>query len=144
MNKPRVFLDSSVIIAALLSSRGGSFYILTHLHEQAELQINEYVFAEVRAVLEQKFADRPELASTLFLMLGLAGVETVADPSIRAVRQAAKLISKNDAPILSSAMTGCNYLITLDKEFFKTNIMSAAREGGLTICTPGDFIQQLR
>ena len=29
MRKPKVFLDSSVIIAALLSSRGGSFYILT-------------------------------------------------------------------------------------------------------------------
>ena len=144
MRKPRVFLDSSVIIAALLSSRGGSFFILTHLRDEAEFQINEYVFAELRAILERKFADRPELSSSLFLILGLADVVTTADPSFTAVLRAAKLISKNDAPILASALVDCDYLITLDKEFLKPKILSTARAKGLTICTPGDFIQQRR
>jgi len=143
MHKPKVFLDSSVIIAALLSSRGGSFYILTQMRNGFSFQINEYVFAEVGEVLKTKFAIQPDLQKNLFLLLGLANVSTIPNPSKPEVRRAAKIISKNDAPILASALKYCDYLITLDKEFFEESILADANKKGLLILTPGSFIQQL-
>lgn len=143
MYKPRVFLDSSVIIAALLSSRGGSFYILTQTHGDFLLYINEYVFTEVGTVLKTKFATQPDLQKNLFLLLGLANVSTVPNPNKLEVLRATKVISKSDAPILASALKHCDYLITLDKEFFEESILAGANKKGLLILTPGSFIQQL-
>lgn len=140
MHKLPVFLDSSVIITALLSSRGGSYYVLTQLHERFAFQINEYVLAEVQEIIQQKFQDRPQLLSNLFLLLGLAGVLVSTDPSKREVLAAARLISKKDAPILASAMTDSDYLLTLDNEFLKPHIVKKAKEKGLSILKPGDFI----
>jgi|GEM_PF-2223432 len=45
MAKPCIFLDTSIFIAALLSKRGGSFYILTSLHAIVDFKISEYVLA---------------------------------------------------------------------------------------------------
>ena len=47
MLKNRVFVDSSILIAALLSSRGGSFYILTQLKDEFQFQINDYTLEEI-------------------------------------------------------------------------------------------------
>ena len=143
MHKPKVFLDSSVLIAALLSSRGGSFYILTQMRNGFSFHINEYVFTEVGEVLKTKFAARPDLQKNLFLLLGLANMSTVPNPSKPEVRRAAKVISKNDAPILASALAHCDYLVTLDKEFLTPSILANADKKGLSILTPGSFIQQL-
>ncbi len=144
MHKPRVFLDSSVIIAALLSSRGGSFYLLTHMHEKVSFVINEYVFAEVRAVLETKFMNQPELSAQFFLTLGLARIVAIPNPNPSDVREAARVISKNDAPILASATISCDYLITLDKELLEAHIVEVANKKHLKICTPRDFLALLR
>ena len=143
MHKPKVFLDSSVLIAALLSSRGGSFYILTQMRDGFSFHINEYVFAEVGEVLKTKFAAQSHLQKNLFLLLGLANVSTISSPSKLDVRRAAKVISKDDAPILASALVHCDYLITLDKEFFNPSVLANAKKKGLSILTPGSFIQQL-
>jgi len=143
MYKPKVFLDSSVLIAALLSSRGGSFYILTQMRDGFSFHINEYVFAEVGEVLKTKFAAQPHLQKNLFLLLGLANVSTTPNSSRLDVRRAAKVISKNDAPILASALAHCDYLVTLDKEFLEESILADANKKGLLILTPGSFIQQL-
>ena len=142
MDKPRVFLDSSVLIAALLSSRGGSFHVLTQMRDGFSFHINEYVFAEVGEVLKTKFAAQPHLQKNLFLLLGLANVSTIPNPNKFEVRRAAKLISKNDAPILASALAHCEYLLTLDKEFLKQPILADANKRGLSILTPGSFIQR--
>lgn len=140
MHKPRFFLDSSVIITALLSSRGGSYYVLTQLHEHFTFQINEYVLAEVQQILQNKFQNQPRLLSNLFLLLGLAGVSVIANEGKREVWAAARFISQKDAPILASAMAHCDYLLTLDNEFLKLHIAAKAKENGLSILKPGDFI----
>ena len=45
MAKPAVFLDSSMIIASLLSTTGGSFYIINTLKDNFDFQTNEYGLA---------------------------------------------------------------------------------------------------
>ncbi|MDO8521736.1 MAG: PIN domain-containing protein [bacterium] len=141
MHKPRVFLDSSVIIAALLSPRGGSYYLLTQLSDALALEINEYVFEEVRRTLTIKFSDQPALISNLFATIGLADVATISNPSKREVTAAEKLISKKDAPILASAIAESDFLVTLDNEFFKAAIVEVAKQRNLKILKPGDLVK---
>lgn len=134
MDKPRVFLDSSVLIAAILSPIGGSAYILSNFHSLVSFQINEYVFEEIERVLRSKFFRQQHLHTDLFLLLGVAGVEIMPNPSKQQVIEAQKWISRNDAPILASILLSSDYLLTLDNEFFKKEI------GDLVACGPRSFI----
>ena len=144
MPKPSVFLDSSVIIAALLSTRGGSFYILDELKENFVFQTSEYGLREIQAVLKNKFIGEPGLLGQLFLLLGSAGVTILPTPSKRERRRFAKHISLNDAPILASAVEHSDYLLTLDNEFFKSEIVEMAKNRVLKILKPKEFIEIFR
>ena len=48
MAKPKVFLDSSVIITALLSTQGGSFYIIEYYKINFTFQINKYSLGRLK------------------------------------------------------------------------------------------------
>ncbi len=143
MRKPRVFLDTSVLIAALLSVRGASYHLLNEHSDAFTFEINEYVFEEVRRSLKQKFAGQPVLFSSLVAMIGFASISTLQNPTEEEVRAAAELISKKDAIILASALGESDYLLTLDNEFFKPAIIKAARKRDLQILKPGDLIRAL-
>jgi predicted nucleic acid-binding protein len=144
MAKPRAFVDSSVIIAALLSSDGGSFHILTQCQDFFTFQINEYVLTETQEVLRSKFRDRPSLITELFQLLGIAGISVVPNPSKRDVMKAAEMVLQNDAPILASALRSSDYLITLDNGFFTESVLAQASDNPLVIAKPGDLLEQLR
>ncbi len=144
MAKPEVFLDSSVIIASLLSTTGGSFYIINTWKDSFELQTNEYGLSEIQKTLKNKFADQPSLQSQLFLILGTSKISILPSPSKKEENQAAKYISQIDAPILASALKHSDYLITLDNEFFKADIISLATKSSLTILKPKGFIESFR
>jgi len=143
MNKPRTFLDSSVIIAALLSLQGGSSYLLREHHDDFTFQINEYVLAEIQEVLESKLSSQVPQSVDLFLLLGVAEVQTISNPSKQELRSVIRLISRKDAPVLVSAMNESDYLLTLDNEFFKPDVIYAAKERELVILKPRDLIQML-
>jgi predicted nucleic acid-binding protein len=144
MAKPAVFLDSSVIITSLLSTTGGSFYIINTLKENFELQINEYGLGEIQKTLKNKFADQPNLQSQLFLILGTAKITILPNSTKREELRTAKFISKIDAPILATALKYSQYLITLDNEFFKPEIVNLAKKRALTILKPKNFIEKFR
>ncbi len=139
--KSSVFLDSSVIIAALLSVRGASYYILTQLSDQYQCMINEYTLRETLAVLEVKFKASAKLQPTLFDLLGNAQVHVLPNPSQAALKTSlAVLEDAADAPILISASQHCNYLITLDNGFFAAPVKQFATKKQLTILKPGQFL----
>ena len=140
-NKPAVFLDSSVIIASLLSATGGSFYIINTLKDNFDLAINEYGLSEIQNVSKSKFAHQPNLQIQLFLTLGMAKIAVLPNPTKREKNLAAKYISAIDAPILASALKHSDYLITLDNEFLKQEIIDLAKKSGLIILKPKDFIE---
>ena len=73
MAKPGAFVDSSVVIAALLSPEGGSFRILTECQDLFAFQINEYVLAETQEVLRSKFRDRPSPHHRVISIVGDRG-----------------------------------------------------------------------
>jgi predicted nucleic acid-binding protein len=139
--RKRVFFDSSVIVAALLSREGGSYHILSQFPDTFEFQINEYVFEEVRRLIERKFKDQPELLSNLFSIMGLSGIMTLQNPNPQEVNEAKNFISEKDASILASAIKVSDYLLTLDNEFFGSTITEIAKTNNLAILKPGDFIR---
>jgi putative PIN family toxin of toxin-antitoxin system len=143
MTRSKVFLDTSTLIAALLSSKGGSFYILTQL-KNFHFQINRYVLDETLEVLDDKFSDRKELKSNLFLLLGLSKTEILSNPSEHSVKDVSKYINEEDAPILASAIEKSNYLITLDKDFLDKEVKKFAEQENIIIFTPREFINFLR
>ncbi|OGE84343.1 MAG: hypothetical protein A2846_03875 [Candidatus Doudnabacteria bacterium RIFCSPHIGHO2_01_FULL_49_9] len=144
MAKPAVFLDSSVIIASLLSTTGGSFYIINVLKKEFVLQTNEYGLNEIQKTLMNKFANQISLQSQLYLILGTAKISVLPSPTKQEERRTAKYISEIDAPILASALKHSDYLITLDNEFFKEEIVSLARKSSLNISKPKEFIEKFR
>jgi len=143
-HKPKVFLDSSVIIAALLSSGGGSSYIFTVLRDYFEFQINDYVLSEVKEIIKTKFSDRPNIQTLLFLFMGVSPIMIIENPTKKEVIKLSKYISKNDAPILASALENSDYLLTLDNEFFGEKILELAKKKSLTIFKPKELIETLR
>lgn len=141
MHKPIVFLDSSVMIAALLSGQGGSAFILNQLRWNFHFQINEYVLAEVQEIIKTKFSDRPNMSIQLFLWMGVNPIIVLENPTKKEVIKFSKYISKNDAPILASALNNSDYLLTLDNEFFGEKIMELAKKNSLTILKPKELIE---
>ena len=141
MVKPKVFVDSSVIIASLISTQGGSFYILNNWKDDFEFQTNEYGLGEIQRVLKEKFAKQATLQSQLFLLLGTATVVILPNPTKRERDRSAQYISLIDAPILASALTHSDYLLTLDNEFFEKDVMELAEKNSLAIWKPKEFIE---
>jgi predicted nucleic acid-binding protein len=144
MAKPAVFLDSSVIIASLLSATGGSFYIINALKDHFKFQTSEYGLMEIQNILKGKFASMPELQSRLFLTLGMANIAVLPGPVARDVQWTQQHVSKIDAPILASALRHSDFLITLDNEFFKPEVINLAKKKSLVIMKPKEFIERFR
>ena len=140
MRGKRVFLDSSVVIAALLSGRGGSFYIMSVLRGEFRFQINEQVLREVVGVLDRKFSSEGNLKKKLFLLIGIASIEILPIPSRDQVKRLEKLLERGDAAIFASALQCSDYFLTLDDDFLNESVIDFAKKKGLAIVKPGDFI----
>lgn len=139
----RVFLDTSVLITATLSSKGGSFYILARYRGSIQFSINEYVLGEALDVLTRKFVEQPTLAHTLFLLIGFARIRILPDPPKASLRVLRDVIEESDIPILASASEHCDYLLTLDHDFRREKVRAFAQTHNLTIVTPREFIASI-
>jgi putative PIN family toxin of toxin-antitoxin system len=142
MARPSVFLDTNIFIAALLSSKGGSFYILRSSRGQLDLRTNEYVLNEIQEVLKDKFPYRNDLQTKLFLLLGTANIAVLPNRPRPEVKKLKRYISEKDSPILASALKGNDFLITLDNEFFGNAVIKFSAEKNLIILKPKDFIEK--
>jgi predicted nucleic acid-binding protein len=140
MRKRRVFVDSSVMVAALLSPTGGSSHILNNLCGSFAFETNEYAITEMKEAFSKKFKDN-RLANKLHILIGLSGMRVLSDPDPTIVTRMEKYVPSNDATILASAMIKNDCLLTLDKGFFKDSIVSFARKHKVSILKPKEFIE---
>lgn len=141
--KPDVFLDSSVVIAALLSPTGGSFRLFTEANKDLfRMAITTYVRDEVRGALERKYPLRRFFMDEL---LRFGNVRIVANPSATTVAPyLCLIIDPADAPILAGAViTRSGFLITLDRRHFMTARLAKA-DFPFTIATPKSFLETMR
>jgi predicted nucleic acid-binding protein len=139
----KIFLDSSVIIAAVLSHTGGSFRLIKEsAFKNYALLISEYVLAECIRTIKTKFPTRED---GLMLLLTNFNFKILKDSASKEVEKLIDIIDFQDAPILAAALKyKVEYLITLDKkDFLNQRILKFAKKRGLLILTPGELIQKL-
>jgi predicted nucleic acid-binding protein len=143
MRKKRVFVDSSVIIAAMFSPTGGSSLILADQRGLFAFETNEYAITEMKEAFLKKFKDE-SLEGKMFTLIGLSNIRILANPNPGMVSRINKYVPDNDATILASAMIHSDYLLTLDNGFFKDLVIKFSQKHGVTILKPKDLIESLK
>ena len=137
----RVFLDTSVLIAGLASPTGASAAI-RDLGEAEELRLvlSRQVLVEADRVLFRKF---PHLIERYRLFVKNVSPELADDAPPPMIRAAKAVIDPDDAPILAAAKQAhVDYLVTLNTKHFLT---PKARAFFLApIVTPGEFLLAFR
>ncbi len=138
---PRVFVDSSVLIAGVLSPSGGARAILVLAEaEVLTVVISQQVQVECERVLQTK---APLALAPYHEALRAIPFEVCVDPTPEQVERAAQSIDIDDASILDAAIaTAPDYVASLDRKHFLQP--EVAQRSGLRIGTPGDFVAWLR
>ncbi len=134
----RIFLDTSVLLAAAGSSRGASRFLITQADAHGwELVSSDYCAEEARRNL-------PKLGRS-----AAAAWRTAIAPSLRLIRASLALDKPlvfpkaKDRPVVITALaTRAEWLLTLDEADFQGKL---GREVyGLRIATPGEFLLEQR
>ncbi len=135
-----IFLDSSILIAALLSPTGGSARLCRESRaNNLTAYINHYVRDEVREVIKRKY---PTNLDRLNLLFNWSKFKIMVNPKVNLVEKVSKLINLEDAPILAGALEQeANFLITLDRKDFMTPKLKKFSLPTI-ITTPQEFFQQ--
>jgi predicted nucleic acid-binding protein len=142
MGNKKVFVDSSVLVAACLSSSGASYFCLISAPVAGyKLLINEMVFEEILDVLKRKF---PELRNKFFGLLNIGDFSILKNPDKKDLKSIKNLVEEKDAPLLASSIKHADYLLTLDKGFFKEEVIDFAKNYKLIILSPKEFIRFLK
>ena len=139
---PEIFLDTSVIIAAVMSPTGGA-RLLFHLAHAGtiKLLVGKSVLGEAEEVMQRK---APELLGLLAQLLDEAGIEISKSPTPAQKKKAQSLLSYSpDANVLAQAISANpDWFVSHDKEHFIGN--PTLEDLPFKIGTPGDVIAWLR
>ena len=139
MKKVNIFLDSSALIAGIISETGAA-HVLLQLGETEDivLIISEVVINKTKRSIARK---SPDNLDDVQKEIKKSGIKIVPDPSDEEIQAND---DPNDVPILLAAMTAkVDYLATHDHKHFLDNPKVAERSG-LKIGTPGDVLAWIR
>lgn len=137
-----VFLDSSVVFAAVLSETGGARKLF-HLGEAGilKLVVGPNVLRECDEVIRRK---TPTSLPTLAQLLSLGRVDTTTPPTKREIALARTYVEyEPDSHVLAEALhSSADWFTTHDKEHFLKKHMEWNLP--MKIGTPGDLLQMLQ
>ena len=143
MKQFNIFLDSSALIAGVLSETGAAHALLL-LGESEEilLTVSEMVIIESERSIALK---SPRNIPIFRNSIVTSNLQIVRDPSAKEVAANLYLINDpNDVPILLAAMKAkVDYLATHNRKHFVDD-PKVAEMSGLRIGTPGDVLAWLR
>lgn len=137
----KVFLDTSALIAGIVSSTGAAREVLRLCEAGAvEALVSRQVLTEADRNLSAKL---PALVSNYRHLMHQMSPTLVEDPTRTEVARAAQVIHRKDAPILAAAISAeVDYLITWNTKHFHTRpVMRVVR---FRIATPGEFPEEFR
>jgi predicted nucleic acid-binding protein len=143
MSEINLFLDSSALIAGIVSTKGTARALLLLAEGgQIAITISEQVLAETERAIARKV---PLALSDLRQAILASQAQIVRDPSPDEVNAHPNLISHSaDTPIVLTAMEAkVDYLVTLNTKHFIDD-PEVARRSGLYIGTPGDALSWVR
>lgn len=135
-NEPglRIFVDSNIIISAILSEDSVSSKLLTWVIEEHHLIICSHTITEVSKVLQRKF---PGLLAKWDRFLTTLEFELAYTPSDLSAVHAPYIRDKADLPILVSALVAQpDILVTGDYDFHTPEIQEY-----FAVMTPSDFVR---
>jgi len=136
-----VFIDTSALIAGILSPTGAAHEVL-RLCEAGVVKavMSRQVLVEADRNLSEKL---PAFLSEYRRFLKHLSPLIVEDPSRPAVVQAGEIIHHNDAPILAAAIeAGVDYLVTWNTRHFQKKVVRDYAQ--FPILTPGEFLEEFR
>jgi len=140
--EPRVFLDTSVLFAAVYSQTGGARLILK-LGEAGvvSLWVGPWVLKEAEAVLDRK---SPKSKRLFALLLDRSGVQVGKESDAATAQQAHAIVDyAPDAQVVAEALTSeADYLVSLDRQHLVRNPRTSALP--FPVGTPGDFLAWYR
>ena len=143
MQRVNIFLDSSALIAGIISETGAA-HVLLQLGETEDiaLTISEIVVAETERSVARK---SPENLADVKREIKKAKIKIIPDPSQAEVQANLYLMDDpDDVPILLAAIKAeVDYLATHDHKHFLDNPRVAER-AGIKIGTPGDVLAWIR
>jgi len=143
MSNIKVFLDSSAVMAGIISSTGAARVLLVMSeNRQIETFISEQVVVEIERSMARKVPDAlPEFRQAL----KDANPKIVPDPTLQEIESNLHLMADpEDVPILLAAMkAGVDYLATHNRRHFLDN-PKVAQRAGIKIGTPGDVLAWIR
>ncbi|WP_447600468.1 PIN domain-containing protein [Nitrospira sp. Nam80] len=137
----RVFLDTSALIAGVVSPTGAAREVLRLSEARViELVVSRQVLVEADRNLTAKL---PTLVDDYHLLLRNLSPVVVEDPSHEAAQDAARVIHRNDVPILAAAkIATVDYLVTWNTRDFLTD---RVRDwASFPVLTPGEFLRTFR
>jgi len=136
--KIKIFVDTNVLIAGLVSVTGASASVL----DLGEAGIIEMVISrQVLIEADRNFSEKlpPLVGRFRQFMRGLAPI-MVEDPPSTEVEKAASMVDRKDAPILAAALESrVDFLVTLDKKHFLNP--KTRRRIPLPVLTPIEFLR---
>jgi predicted nucleic acid-binding protein len=137
----RVFLDTSALIAGLVSPTGAAREVL----RLGEVRLIEPVMSrQVLTEAERNLSSKlPAMLPDYRTLLTQLAPHIVEDPSLQAVREASRVIHHKDAPILAAARgAGVDYLISWNTRHCHTDKVRAFVR--FPVVTPGEFLHTFR
>jgi predicted nucleic acid-binding protein len=143
MEKVNIFLDSSALVAGILSTTGAAHALLMFGEDESVLlTVSKWVVIESEETISRK---SPRNIEALRNSLATSNFQIVPDPSDDEIQANLYLISDpDDVPVLLAAMKAkVDYLATHDHKHFLDDPKVAERSG-LKIGTPGDVIAWIR
>ena len=137
----KVFLDTSVLFAAIYSERGTARDLLRlAILEKATLYVSGLVLEETERNIEKK---APEKLETYQALMNSVAFTIVADPSKEEVLAAYAYTVLKDAPIIAAAINAHpDYFVTYDRKDLLDK-PEVAEKSGLKIVTPDVVVKFL-
>lgn len=136
---PRVFLDTSVILAGCASSTGASRIILDACFKGKVVPVvSRVILQECERNFLKKFSKKELLF--FYRWLGKAPLVLEKLPAEEEIKKFYSLIATKDVHVLATAVQAkTEFLVTLDKKHFFTPKLKKAKLP-LKILTPGELV----
>ncbi|MEK7521745.1 MAG: putative toxin-antitoxin system toxin component, PIN family [Patescibacteria group bacterium] len=135
----KVFIDSSVLIAAAISSKGSARDLITKaLRNELKVVISDLVIEETQRNLSNK---APKALPSLQLFLEALNPE-VTTPSKSLVTKVARVVERKDAPIVAGAISSkSDYLVSYDQKHLLKQKQIIKINFKIKIVTPDEMVK---
>ena len=137
LNVLKVYLDASVIIAALLSPKGGSAKLIKNTKVFNFTSIISQTVVDELVAKKEKIKKSEEEISQFISKNKILVRKSI---SLSEIKSLEGLIDRDDARLIAGArLTKCRYLVTLDKKhLLRPDIKKHFRD--IKILTPGEML----